>query len=457
MSAPGHNAGIDSLLGAIDDRAITRADLEAAGALIADAVACMAGAKGVDAAQPVLRWARRQPSSAQSSAMVLGALSNVLEMDAMHVASSVHPGTVVVPAALAVAIAVEASGPELARAVLRGTEAAIRLGRSTGVAHRQRYQSTSTCGGVGAALACADLLGLTREQAIDAMSNVASTAGGLWAFLEEDTLTKQWHAGRAAESAVTAAQLAAEGLRGARRVLDGKRGFLAVLCEGGYAAEWGMRRERWQIHEIAYKPWPSPRPTHAAITSALNARPRIGDAEIDRVVLRTYAFAVELCNRKSLSSAHDARFSLAYCAAAALADGNVGFDSFEPATIARHAALASRIVVEENASMTADYPRLSRASLEITLANGETVQEEVEHALGDPEFPLTVGQHFEKLHALLGLAGLADDAGLQRNIQSIADSPGSPARLLNQALASADLAFVPDRLRPVHINDKETA
>ena len=442
MSESIRHAGIDVLLGAIDGMAIGQDDLRAAGELIADALACIAGAQASESSRPVLQWAQRQPDSAQRSAFVLAALSNVLEMDAMHVASSVHPGTVVVPAALAVAMAMEASGPDLARAVLRGTEAAIRLGRSTGVPHRQRFQSTSTCGGVGAALACADLLGLTRDQSIDAMSNMASTAGGLWAFLEEDTLTKQWHAGRAAEGAVTAAQLAAEGFCGAHRVLDGKRGFLAVLCEGGNAAEWGMQRERWQIHDTAYKPWPSPRPTHAAITVALNARRAIAGAGIERAVLRTYAMAVDLCNREAIVTAHDARFSLRHCAAVALADGEVGFDSFEPAAIARHSSLTSSIRVEESAQMTADYPRLSRASLEIVLADGWTVLEEVEYALGDPGLPLSEIQRLEKQRALLGLAALADDAPLQHDIQSVAGSAENPARLLSRLLARAGIQFV---------------
>lgn len=437
--------------------AVQPADLRASGALIADAVACMVGAQGVAAAQPVIRWANKQPQSPQTSALALAALSNVLEMDAMHVASSVHPGTVVVPAALAVAMTVDASGPDLARAVLRGTEAAIRLGRSTGVAHRQRFQSTSTCGGVGAALACAELLSLTREQSLDAMSNMASIAGGLWAFLEEDALTKQWHAGRAAEGAVLAAQLAAEGLRGAHRVLDSKRGFLAVLCEGGDSSELGLQRRRWQLHDTAYKPWPSPRPTHAAITAALNARAKIGNVPIERVVLRTYGMAVDLCNRQTLATAHDARFSLRYCAAVALTNGAVDFASFELDEIARHAALVSRIEVQEDAQMTAAYPQLSRASLQIHLANGETVVEQVEHALGDPELPLSDAHRLQKQRALLALASFSSDGNLQRDIDAIASATGNPAPLLNRAFHGAGLRFVSGEIVANRHHSKENA
>ena len=456
MNAPITLSGLDALLGAVDDMAVQPADLQASGALIADAVACMVGAQAVAAAQPVVQWARKQPQSPQTSALVLAALSNVLEMDAMHVASSVHPGTVVVPAALALAMDVNASGPDLARAVLRGTEAAIRLGRATGIPHRQRFQSTSTCGGVGAALACAGLLHLTREQSLDAMSNMASIAGGLWAFLEEDALTKQWHAGRVAEGAVLAAQLAAVGLRGAHRVLDGKRGFLTVLCDGGNPPELGMQRERWQIHDIAYKPWPSPRPTHAAITAALNARERTGGVTIERVVLSTYGFAIDLCNRHPVVTPHDARFSLRHCVAVALADDAVGFAAFEPDAIARHAALVSRIEVREDPQMTAAYPALSKAALEISLANGETIVESVDHALGDPELPLSAEQRQKKFHALLALASIPGEGNLQKDIGAIASDAKTPAGLLDRMFHHAGLRFVSGRTATDTALSKET-
>jgi 2-methylcitrate dehydratase PrpD len=449
------HAGLDLMLGAVEGLPVQPMDLQASGLLIADAVACMAGAQAVPASQPVMQWAHKQPRSAQTSALVLAALSNVLEMDAMHVASSVHPGTVVVPAALAVAMAVGASGPDLARAVLRGTEAAIRLGRSTGTVHRQRFQSTATCGGIGAALACADLLGLTRGQSLDAMGHVTSVAGGLWAFLEEDTMTKQWHAGKAAEAAVLSAQLAAEGLRGAHRALDGKRGFLAVLCDGGNPSELGMLRERWQIHDTAYKPWPSPRPTHAAITAALNARLRIGDAAIDRVMLRTFGMALDLCNRQPVVTAHDARFSLRYCTALALADGAIGFDSFEPPEIARHAALVTRIEVREDAGMTAAYPQCSQASVEITLANGTTVIEHVDHALGDPELPLSDQARLMKHRALLARACIPAESALRNDIETIATARTNPAYVLDRAFHNAGLRFLSAAAATEHTHSKE--
>jgi 2-methylcitrate dehydratase PrpD len=437
----GSGTTMGTMLDAIASMEIGRADVQACGAFIADAIGCMAGGQAAEAAQPALRWGAKQSPSARTSALVMAALSNALEMDAMHVASSVHPGTVVVPAALAVANAVDVDGAALARAVLRGSEAAIRLGRATGALHGQRFQSTSTCAGFGAALACADLLGLSQTQTLDAMSQMASVAGGLWAFIEEDTLTKQWHAARAAEGAVLAAELAAEGLRGPRRILEGKRGFLAILCDGGDPAQLVAPGTRWQLHDIAFKPWPSPRPTHAAITAALRARSAIGDATIERAVLHTYGMAIALCNRQTLDSAHDARFSLRYCVAVALRNGTVDLASFEPAQRARQADLAARIEVREDPAMTSDYPGRSRARIDVKLVSGAGVIAEAAHALGDPELPLSELQRRQKLRELLEAGAVHPDDGLLDELADIASRTTNLAPLLARVLPRASPGF----------------
>jgi 2-methylcitrate dehydratase PrpD len=431
---------LEALVDHIGTLPIEAADLQASGTLISDAVACMLGAQKMADADPALNWAREQPVSAHTTAMVLAAMSSVLEMDAMHVGSSVHPGIVVVPAALAAAIAVNASGPTLARAVLRGVEAAVRIGRATGPAHRGRFQSTSTCGGMGAALACADLFGLTKGQACDAMAVTGSAAGGLWAFLDEDTNTKQWHCGTAAANAVVAAQLASKGFRGPRRVLESERGFLAVLCGGGDAHALTAPSKGWQIHETAFKAWPSPRPTHAAITAALSARSKVAGRAVEQVILRTFKLAMDLCNRRPIATAHDARFSLQYCTACALADGAVDFDSFGVDALTRNLPFAVSVEVQEDPTMTAAYPDRSGASLEITLQDGTKVHERVEHALGDPERPLSLHELHMKHVGLLSLAAINPETELP-GIWNIASSPPGIEKILERGFVASGLRF----------------
>lgn len=236
---------------------------------------------------------------------------------------------------------------------------------------------------MGAALACADLFGLTAAQSVDAMGNVGSTAGGLCAFLKEGTSTKQWHCGHAASDAVLCAQLAGAGLRGPRHLMENARGFHAVLCPGAQPDQLTIERGHRQIHDTSYKPWPPPRPTHAAITAALEAHATIEGARIERATLRTFGMAVDLCNHDPVATEHDARFSLRHCTAVARTRGAVDFDAFETPEIESQSALVRSIEVGEDPAMTMAYSDRSQASLEVVLADGRVLSRRVDHALGE--------------------------------------------------------------------------
>lgn len=59
-------------------------------------------------------------SSVANAAMVNGAAGHVLELDDIHKGSIIHAGTVVIPAALAIAEAKQSSGEELITAIAIG-------------------------------------------------------------------------------------------------------------------------------------------------------------------------------------------------------------------------------------------------------------------------------------------------------------------------------------------------
>ncbi len=281
---------------------------------------------------------------------------------------------------------------------------------------------------MGAAVAVAALLGLSRDACADAVGFVGSTAGGLWAFLDEETDTKQWHAGHAASQAVVACGLAEAGLRGPRRLFESARGFFAILCDDPDPAALAGNGG-WQIHGTAYKPWPSPRPTHAAVSAALAVRDRLASRRIGRVAVATFGMAVDLCNRSPVATPHDARFSIAHGVAAALTDGAVGFDAFEPERIAALAPLVARTTVVEDPAMTAAYPARSQAWVCAWTVDGDAVEARVEHALGDPASPLDGSMRRTKHRALLGRAGLRDVDGALAAIEAVRAAPHLPGPL----------------------------
>jgi len=351
--------------------------------------------------------------SAEAAAFVNGGLGNIFEMDDLHRTSIVHPGDVVIPAALAVAERAGAGGPALLDAVMRGYEAAIRVGEAAGTGHYAHWYTTATCGVFGAAAAAASVLGLDRRQIVDALGQAGMQAAGLWQCRLEPTFSKQLASARAAQSGVIAADLAAIGFPGAKAILEGERGFFAATCPGSDPQ--AVVRDPggpWRLFDTSFKPWPACRHAHPVIEAGLALRARAESKPIERITIVTYRDAVEFCDNPEPASAHEARFSLQHCVAVALSKGRAVLADFTPSAIADEtlAALRRRVVVRIDAAMTAAFPKCYGALVTIAYADGSQRECRVETAKGDPENPMTEAEIEAKFHTLMSVGGLAAGA-----------------------------------------------
>src|SRR5260221_9365756 len=171
---------------------------------------------------------------AAAAALANGALAHAFEMDNLTWPSTgVHPGATLLPAALAVAQERGQGGSELITAVVAGAEVMIRIGRATQHSNESRgFHAPGTTGPFGAAVACGRLMGVDAERMRNALGIAGSLACGLLEFAraQNGAMVKRLHLGRAAESGVLAASLAADGFTGPASVLEGEFGFLRVFC-----------------------------------------------------------------------------------------------------------------------------------------------------------------------------------------------------------------------------------
>jgi 2-methylcitrate dehydratase PrpD len=350
---------------------------------------------------------------ARDAAFANGAFGNVLEMDDVHREAILHPGPVVVPAALAQAVQQDARGTALLDAILRGYEAMIRIGRAMGPGHYARFHPTATMGPFGAAAACASLLGLDAQRLAWALGNAGTQAGGVWQCRHEPVMTKQLHTARAAAMGLQAAELAALGLTGPRLILEGTQGLFAGLAPDARPDRILAEPDApWMVHATSFKPWPACRHAHAAVDAALALRPRIAGRDIAAVRVESYADALAFCDKPSPRSMVEAKFSLQHAVAVTLLQGRPALADFEPPAIA-HAALSllrSRVEVVENAAFSRAYPLHFGAAVSVTLADGTRLREEVPDALGDPENPLTEEEILDKATMLMQSAGIAAPA-----------------------------------------------
>ncbi|PWR19994.1 MmgE/PrpD family protein [Zavarzinia compransoris] len=420
-------AGLDALIRA---KPITAGDRAAAALFALDALANALAGRQSAPGRILTDWAGAEPRDSAGRAFVYGALTHILEVDDLHRASVVHPGCVVVPAALAVANRIGAGGHAFLDAVLWGFEAACRIGAAVGPAHYRIWHNTATCGPYGAAAAAGRLLGLDGAGMVAALGNAGSQSAGLWQFIETGAMTKHLHAGHAAAAGVNAADLAARGFSGPPHILEGDKGFFRAACPDAVpAAVLADPDGPWALTQTSIKPWPSCRHTHPAIDAALELAPGVNGRAIRAIAVDTYPAALDVCDRPDPQSPYEAKFSLHHCVAAALGDGRVNFDSFEAEARARLAPLRALVTPATGKAYAAAYPRAWGSAVRVTLADGTTLAAARDHALGDPENPLDRAALTEKAKMLLGHARIG---------------PALAGRLIVGLLAFADNGPLPD-------------
>ena len=398
----------EGLVALIRSKPVRRADLDAMAPIVLDGVANMLAGRVTEPGKILSGWGadRRDPGR---RALVMGGCMHILEVDDLHRGSVTHPGCVVIPAALALAERSGADGDTFLRAVLHGFEAVCRVGMSVGPTHYKVWHNTATCGPFGAAMAAASLLELDDEAAVHALGNAGTQSAGLWEFLDTGAMSKHLHAGRAAEAGVVAAELAAGGFTGPPAILEGPRGFYAGACpDPDPGAVLRHPDAPWQVHATSIKPWPSCRHTHPAIDAALEVSAKIDPAAVAAVEASTYRAAVDVCDRPVPTSPYEAKFSLQHCIAAALADGAVGFDSFEAEARARLSGLRSRVSVGAGDPYASDYPAAWGGEVTAVLDDGRRVGAARRQCKGDPEAALDREEMAEKARGLLRFGGVPD-------------------------------------------------
>lgn len=376
--------------------------------------------------------------SVRDAVLIDGSVGNVLEMDDFHRAAIVHPGPVVVPVAWALGQHLNATTGQVLDAIVRGFEAMIRIGRCVGPAHYRFFHNTATCGVFGAAAAAGSLMGLDARQLADALGNAGTQASGLWQCRLEDTMSKQLHNGRAAQSGLLAAQLAPHGFTGAHQILEGPLGFFKAMCPDGQPSRLLESPDAaWLIHETSFKPWPACRHTHAAIDCALALRDRVGDpAHIRSIEVASYRDAVQVCDRLDPVTPVQAKFSLQHASAVVLTKGRPTLADFEMpgADTAELAALRAKVRLIEDPELTQAYPARFGARIRVELDDDRLLEHQFDDALGDPERPLDREALIEKARTLIVHSGRSATSAERMILACLDAQDNDPWRAICQTL-----------------------
>ncbi len=354
--------------------------------------------------------------SAPAAALANGVASHILELDDVHKGSTLHAAAPVISAALAVAERERSTGRGFTRAVALGYDAALRIGEAVNPSHYRYWHPTGTAATFGAAAAAGSLLGLTSGQMLDALGTAGTQAAGLWEFNADGAMSKHLHAGKAAFNGVMAADLARLGFTGATRILEGQRGFFRATATAVDPTRVTDRLgEQWKITENCYKLHSCCAHTHTAIDVALDLRAlrrwtarHVLDT-IRAVDLETYGAGYEIVKDPNPSTPYRAKFSIAYCVAAALLEGRVGLDQFSPDRFGEDgvaepsiAALLPRIHVSVRDDLTRAYPARWPTNVVVTLSDGGVERGMNDFPRGNPENPVSTETLEDKFVGLVG-------------------------------------------------------
>lgn len=322
------------------------------------------------------------------AALITGISSHVLDFDDTHLPTIIHPAGPVASALFALAQQQTVSGADLLHAFILGAEVECRLGKAIYPSHYQMgWHITGTCGAFGAAAACGRILGLTVEQMEWALGLAATEAAGL--KISFGSMAKSLNIGRAAENGLLAALLAQKNFTASEQAIEGRDGYIfAASQEHNYGALIDGLGQHYEIALNTYKPYACGIVLHPVIDAMLALRQQhtiLPDA-VRSINIRANPLVIELTGKKSPSTGLEGKFSVYYTAASALIRGLAGPREYTDQAVQNPqvVALEQRVKVETDSAI-----RTEEAYVSVTINDGHTWTEHVEHALGSVKNPLS--------------------------------------------------------------------
>lgn len=384
--------------------------------------------------------------TAAPAALVNGTAIHGYELDDLIVGAVVHPGAVIVPAALAAAEVSGATGLRLLLGVIAGYEAMARASLALGAEPSQRgFHVTAVVGPIGAAVAAGITMGLTREELLAAIGLACSASSGIKSFAggSGGGMVKRMHAGRSAEAGVRMSQLAARGFTGPRAALDGRFGLLEVF--GGKTAQadrlWEGLGEHWATDDIWVKMYPMCGGIHTAaqLLADLRGGAPLRADDVQSVRVGVSKFAARNNGDPAPVDTMGAQYSIPYCAAVALLADPMDPSMFSDQALARTdlREVASRVTLCVDERSESVYPNQLGANVELRLRNGEVRNAAALDAHGTPADPCSDAERrtrFLKLgSAALPAAALTDVLAAIERMDTLASVQPVSAALRGQA------------------------
>lgn len=411
-----------------------------------DTIGCELAFAHLPASTAVYRYAELFPSNAGDTAtianhgrkttMEIAALTNAtfahgFEMDDTEMSSVSHPGSVIVPAALAVAEAVAATGEELITAIVAGYEVMVRVGRAARGMELRGFHATPVAGVFGAAAATASLLRSDADTIMHALGIAASRASGIAEYGLTGGSVKRLHAGLAAQSGIQAVRLASVGMTAPTEALEGKRGIVQAVSATGRPGILTEPLTPSAVLDTGFKLYTCCAGQHTVIDAMrglIEENPELRANTVESIHVIQNAWEAELVGTiKEPTDVVTSQFSAAFALGLRLVRGSNAITEYTEANIKNPEILGiARRVSYEAQNPDSPLEGFAPCAMSVTLKDGRVLQNAVSFARGTPQMPLSPADLEEKFFGLnLGEVG-SDKAhevvGLVANVEGLADA-----------------------------------
>lgn len=322
-----------------------------------------------------------------AAALVNATLGHCLDYDDTHVGAVAHLSSPTWNTALALGLHHGVDERDILAAYIVGFETAARLGSGgLGQAANERgFHSTGVFGCLGAATTASVLLGLDEAGIRNALGAAATQVSGLIGSF--GTMSKPFHAGKAALNGILAAELAAEGFVAAENLLEEEGPLVQALIQDGSVAFRPFDPAgQWEITQNTFKPYASCLLTHPVIDSARKVSDAVKGREIDGIRVQVSPFCIQMAGKPGPQTGLEGKFSTAYCAALGLQGHMATANDFAENRVKDPSLqnLVSRV------ELVPDEGRDVRsARIEVHFADGTTLDSDTPLALGNPDNPMS--------------------------------------------------------------------
>jgi 2-methylcitrate dehydratase PrpD len=322
-----------------------------------------------------------------NAALINGISSHTFDFDDTHLKTIIHPAGPVASAVMALAETQNSSGRQVLDALVLGIDVACRMGNLVYPEHYDRgWHITGSTGTLGAAAACARLLGLNAQQTAMALGIAASQPVGLRE--QFGTMTKPFHPGGAARAGLMSALMAKHGFTSSARALEAPRGWAQVLST---KYDWREAQDelgqRFEISFNAYKPFACGIVIHPSIDACAQLRAQgVKAEEVKSIELRVHPLVLELTGKKTPQDGLQGKFSVYHGCAVGLIFGRAGEDEFSDHIVRRTDVVSLRDKVQ---AVVDTSVREESVYVTAHLNDGRSVKVHVEHAIGSLQKPMT--------------------------------------------------------------------